>query len=195
MAEILSPIQPEDNGLAFSDVEIGIIKKLFSGNDKMLMALRNFMLQFEVTQDELAMLASLSPSEINFLRNKVFIPRANRESKLQKISDVWGSLQISNMGVSEAYPHLLAREQQITYYSQRLDALEGKNSTESQFSLNKCVENIEDKDPIEAYVGFVVRNTILLQTDFHINLLRTFAGRKEETVEEIKKRLGKDSAE
>lgn len=193
MAEILSPIQPEDNGLAFNDLEIALIKKLFAGNDKMLMALRNYMLQFELTEEEQALMNGLTPDAINFLRNRVFVPKANRTNRLQKIGDAWGSLQISSMGVEEAYPHLLARENQIAYYNQQLDILEGK--AEKTMTLDSCVKDVSHMSPIEAYTNFIVRNTILIQTDYHINLLKTFAGREEETVEDVKKRLSKDSAE
>lgn len=193
MAEILSPIQPEDNGLAFNDLEIIFIKKLFAGNDKMLMALRNHLLQFELTDEDNGLLKTLSPDALQFLRDRVFVPRANRTSKLQRIGDAWGSLQISNMGVDEAYPHLLAREAQIAYYNQMIDLLEGKET--KGMNLDECVTDIAKKSPIEAYVNFVTRNTILLQTDFHINLLKTFAGRENESVEDVKKRLKKDSAE
>lgn len=191
MAEILSPIQPEDNGLAFNDLEIALIKKLFS-NEKMLMAVRNHMLQFDLTDEEQGLLSTLTPDALQFLRNRVFVPRADRNSKLQRISDCWGSLQVSNMGADEAFLHLQAREEQIAFYNERLDVLEGKPEVRKLWDY---VSNITGKTPAEAYVGFVVRNTILLQTDFHMNLLKTFAGREDESVEELKNRLRKDSAE
>lgn len=194
MAEILSPIQPKDNGLAFNDLEISLIKKLFAGNDKMLMAVRNHMLQFELTEEEKGLLSTLSPDAIQFLRDRVFVPRANRLSKLQKIGDAWGSLQVNNMGAEEAYLHFLAREGQIAFYNQQLDMLNGDVPTKT-IKLNDYVSDISNKTPQDAYVGFVIRNTILLQTDYHMNLLKTFAGRDDESVEEVKKRLSKDSAE
>lgn len=195
MAEdILSPIQPEDNGLAFTDPEIRLIKKLFASNDAMLMAIRNHMLQFPLSENEQGLLKTLDEEAITFLRDRVFLPRANKTSKLGKIGDVWGSVGVKDMSPDEAYPHFLAREKQIAYYAQQLLSLD-QRPTVAEYYLSDMVANIASKEPLQVFVDFAVRNTILIQTDYHLNLLKTFAGQKEETPEEAKKRLQANSAE
>jgi hypothetical protein len=184
----------QDNKLAYTDGEITLIKKLFAGNDALLMAIRNHMLQFGTTDEEKKVLSTLGEPEIALL-TKVFAPRANRENSLGKIGDIWGSIDTRGMSPDQAYPHYLSRELVVEYITQQLGSLGKTKDYIGTITLESMVERpFGKRDPLDLFVGVNSRNTLFVHIDHHLNLLKIFAGKEEESVEDAKKRLLADSS-
>lgn len=184
----------QDNKLAFTDGEITLIKKLFAGNDALLMAIRNHLLQFGTTEEEEKQLALLG-EDAKALLAKSLAPRANRDNSLGKIGDIWGSIDTRGLSPEQAYPHYLIREKVVNYLTQQLDTMGNTIVPVYEMVLESFAQPpFEDKSPLDVFVGINARNTLFVHVDHHLNLLRIFAGQKEESVEDAKKRLLADSA-
>ena len=175
---------------AFSDVEIALIKGLFTENETVVNAVRNHFLQFEKTAEHGAALAMLTKEHKAFLR-KLFVPMANASQGIQRISDAWGSIETNN-GAEQTYPVALAREWQLDYMEQQLKLLDGIG--EEKMTLASLVARPLPRNPQEVFINIHSRKSIFILVDQQLALVLMFAGHKDESIDDMKKRLQKDSS-
>jgi hypothetical protein len=178
--------------MRFTDTELSLIKNTFAENEALLKALRKFFLQLPLSKPEKESIQNLS-KDVKAVIRKTFLPEIDGDAPFHQVIDLWMTLEIKGKDIDVVYQDALARQELIQYLNDRLLELEevlpeGVSSDFAEYS------KIEGKDPLDVYIGLTVRNTMLAHTEMQLNQFQVLAGEKDETVEETKERLFKNSA-
>lgn len=178
--------------MRFSDSELSLIKNTFSDNEPILKAIRKVFLQIPLSESEEKIIKEVSSNKnLVALLRKTFLPEIDGDAPLHQVIDLWMTLEIKDKDVDTVYHSAIARQKLITYLDETMETLAGKK-VKDKIDFNSLTDI--SKDPLSVYVNLIVRNTILAHTEMQLNQLSVLAGTKEETVEETKERLFKNSA-
>jgi hypothetical protein len=178
--------------MRFNDVELGLIKNTFSENEILLKAIRKFFLELPMSESEELLVRNMT-KEVKAVVRKTFLPELEGDAPFHQVIDLWMTLEIKGKDVESVYTEALAREELIKYINEKLLDIEGVLPTDQEIKFSDYVK-IDDKDPVEVFIGLTVRNTMLAHVEMQLNQFQVLAGKKEETVEETKERLFKNSA-
>lgn len=178
--------------LRFTDSELSLIKNTFSDNEPILKAIRKVFLQIPLSESENKIITEITNNKslVSLLR-KTFLPEIDGDAPLHQVIDLWMTLEIKDKDVDAVYHSAVARQKLITYLEETVQILSGKK-VKDQIVFSSLTDM--SKDPLSVYVNLIVRNTILAHTEMQLNQLSVLAGTKEETVEQTKERLFKNSA-
>lgn len=182
--------------LMFTDTELSQIKGIFAENDEYLYAVRKVLLQFPMTKEERALVQTVTTPEVYALLKKRIHPEIDPEAPLFQLADHYQSLtsELSAKGVEEMAPRLEAKQLEIDYLDQQFEALRDLENAPNPVIILDYLKRIKDVPAEKAYIGNMARNFIFSWVDSSLNFLKTIAGKKQETVEEQKKRLERDSS-
>lgn len=188
-------MQPEKGQyFIFSEAELSLIKNTFSDNDELLYAIRNVLLQFPVSDGQKATLSvGLNENVISVLRKRIIpeiaptFPLGQLPSLLTTISKDLGIRDVVDME-----PQFQAKELEIAYLEQQFNKLEGKSNDES-INLKRMGE-LKGKTRHEQFVDMTAYLFLLGYIDPMLGMMKNLAGTKEETPEEQKNRLTRDSS-
>lgn len=171
--------------LRYSDEEIKLIKSTFAENEALLKSLKKFFLQMGLTEWDEKLLSSIKgKNDITKLFYKVFLPSLSDDLPLERIIDLWKVYaDLDNKRIEEQKTVIEATKTTIKYVEQQLAELEGEK--EQNINYNELTEG--DVSDVIAYKN--IASVIIGQL---VNL-KAIAGQKEETPEEQKKRLERDS--
>lgn len=170
--------------MRYSDAELGVIKNTFADRDDLLKKLRAFFLD---KGDKV----ELSEEALKVVR-KTFLPEIEIDAPLHQIVDLYLTLDIKNKTPDETRDMVLSREILIKYFNERLVNLEGKE-VKNTLDLDE-LKKVEGKSPEEISIDMNARNTIIFHLEQCLMQLKILAGSKEETPEQTKERLQKDSS-
>lgn len=181
--------------MRFSDVELGLIKGLFANNDDLIFALRKVFLQKPLSDAETAALTSIQTPEGEALIRKIFRPTIDGNAPLFQLTDphigLYADMKNSTPDVS--YPVICAKKLELKYVAQCLDELFGKTAKDRML-LETLIEREPTKTNKELiFIELNTWNYLLAYIDSTVQQIRFLAGSKEETVEETKERLEKNS--
>lgn len=178
--------------MRFSDSELEIIKSIFSENDAILIALRKVFLQFPLSVDESKLILNnfFGKDEVIKVLRKAYLPELDPDAPLHQLIDLWMTVDIKDKEPEKAINQLVARDIVIKYLDQQLNLLANPQS-KIDIKLSSLIEIGEAR---ETYSNFIARNTIIQHTEMQLSMLNTLAGYKEETLENTKARLLKDSS-
>lgn len=182
--------------MRFDDSELSLMKSLFSENEDLLFLFRKSLLQFGLTESEEISVRSAMTPPVALLIRKIFLPELEADAPLFQLSDMVNGLNIemkSNKTEEEMYIQIDAKDIEIDYLDQQLLVIEGKTSKEAGISLVNLAR-IKGKEGRQAYVDIIARNWLLSYIDSNIQQVKFLAGKKEESVEDTKKRLSQDSS-
>lgn len=178
----------------YTDDQIGLIKATF--NEHTLMAIRKYLLQSELNDDEYGIVESLSdkPEAIDFLRNAL-IPRINADAPIDNLHDVFGGVDL-NANVEYVNYDMEARQLSIDYFEELINLLVLKEiKSDYKIKLTDLTYN-RNNTPEKNYINIRARNIQIIQhIEFQIKQIMYFYGLEEETEEEQKKREKQDSVE
>lgn len=187
-------MQPEkDQYFIFSEAELSLIKNTFSENDELLYAIRNVMLQFPVSDGQRAMLSvGLTPAVIAVLRKRI-LPELAPTFPIGQLPSVLTTLtkDIGSRPVEEMAPQFEAKEIEIQYIEQQFKELE--TGEKGSISL-KELGVLTGKDDRQRFVDMTAYLFLLGYIDPMLGMIKNLAGAKDETPEEQKKRLTRDSS-
>lgn len=174
--------------MRYSDIELSLIKNTFAGDETNLYAVRKHMLGATLTEAEDKFIKELTP-ELKVLLNKCFNPVIDGDSPFFQLVDMKMPLSPDLKGKTreEAEDIIAIKQVEIDYIQSRLDAFDGIHSD------GLSLEKMADLRAPNAFVNIQARNYLLSYIDSFVNDLRNLAGQKEETVEQTKQRLAKDS--
>jgi len=175
----------------FSDDEISLIKGTFKDNLDLLKAIRKSVLQMELTEKEDVALRTMLKKDVMKVVKKCFLPEIDGDAPIMQTVDLWATLNFSTLNPDLALLHIKSRKRLIEYIGQRMQSLEGIIS-ENIISF-KEMSSLKGT-PEDIYIDLFARNTIVMHTEQQINQLNVLANEKEETEEDIKERLKKDSS-
>lgn len=181
--------------LMFSDVELEVIKKTFANNEDLLFAVRKVLLQGELTEEEKKMIkAFITPEAMGVIRKRI-LPEIDLESPFGQIGNLLFTLQdhLKVKGVEEMTPLFEAKSVEIHYLNQQLEILADIDGKIIPTVRLKDLATFDGKEPSRLYADITAYNFILGYVDPMLLHLKTMAGQKTETIEEVKKRIQRDS--
>lgn len=183
---------PKKQQSRYSDEELGIIKNTFEENENLAKALRKYFIQFELSKEDNSLLDNFirSKKNVQSVLRKTFLPTIDGNAPIHQVFDLWMTIGIKEKSPEQAYPLLLSRAMVIKYLDSRLTELEGGKKTKTSIAKLLITKN---KSQLEAYVNITTRNIIIEHTEMQIAQLLILAGSKEETLEQVKERLLKNS--
>lgn len=179
--------------IRFSDTEMKIIKDVFAGNIELLQAIRKVFLQLPLSAVDQAMLITVKNADILKVIRKAYLPEIEGDAPFHQVIDLWMTVEIKGKDPKDAYLEMVAREKLITYLDQQLQVLGGA-SFEDGIKFAELTKILPKTKADEMYVNMVVRNTVIQHNEMQIAMFDVLAGRKDETTEETKERLAKDSS-
>jgi len=178
--------------MRYSDGELEIIKSTFAEQDELLIALRKSLLQMPMNAVDLSLVELAKKPAILALLRKVLLPTLDPDAPFHQLVDLWMTLQIGDKIPAEMRPIMVARQTVISYLDQELSFLEGQKVS-NRIIFADLIPN-KDKTDWEAYSDLLARNTIIAHLEMQLNGLKMLGGQKDETVDQTKERLKKDSA-
>ena len=181
-------MRDKDQVFIFNDAELKLIKATFAENDALLYSIRKVLLQFPLTPAEMAyLMQSMTPDVLAVVKKRVF-PDLDPESPLGQLADYRTLLtQDLKTKMPDEVEHLLrANEIEREYLAQQMARLENIEIVSDGIQLASLRDS---KDPIQlkAYLD------ILGYVDPMLLYLKSIAGQKEETVQQQKERMKRDS--
>lgn len=183
-------VEKKKQTIRYTDGELEIIKATFADNEELLKAIRKHFLQIPLDPIDQDIIKQVKGGVLKVLR-KSFLPEIDGNAPFHQVIDLWMTLEIKDKRPEEVAYLAEAREKLIDYLDQQLSLLE-ETIKKPKIMFHKLVEK-KDKTAIELYTDLTVRNTVIAHTEMQINQLFVLAGRKEETTEQTKERLLKDS--
>lgn len=179
--------------MRYSDSELSVIKTTFVENDELLKAIRKFFLQLDMTVAEKGMIKEIkNKPELLAVLRKSFLPTIDGDAPFQQVVDLFMTLKIDDKDPEQALVHIMSRKLLIDYLEQQLRELETGKSIGG--IIFEDLTSFDKKDTTESYVNLLTRNTIIGHTEMQLNQFIVLAGQTDETVEQTKDRLFKNSA-
>lgn len=182
--------------MRFNDAELSLMKALFAGNDELLFTIRKVLLQFKLTEQEEVNLRKLINDTTFSLLKKVFLPELDPDSPLFQMADMVLGLSgdIKDKAVEFATPFIKAKQTEIDYISQQMKVLKSSDAPQTLKLADMGNLKLTKTNQEIVYTNVIARNYLLSYVDTNIQQIKYLAGLKEETVEETKARLQKDSS-
>lgn len=180
--------------MRYSDDELRMIKANFAENESLLLLMRKAMFQFPMSAEERELLSNqFSSEEINKLMRKTFLPEIQDDIPLGQSIDLWMTVEMRDKDPQRVMVDLLVRKRLIERLETGLECLKGVVPVDFD-PVVKYSPNIVMSESYDEYVRVNSRNTYISHIEQQLIQLKLLAGLKEETIEESKERLKKDSA-
>lgn len=183
----------------FNSEELSLLKNTFAENEPLLYTVRKVFLQFELTKDEKVHLKSAITPEVVEVLKKRILPDLSPDYPLGQIPSMMTTLteQLKSNGVAEMSPHFESKRVQEQYLRQQFEALEAiladKEVAKPKIVLT-ALGDLTGKSDEQAYVEMTAYLFLLGYIDPMMILIRSIAGEKEETLEQQKQRMTRNSS-
>lgn len=177
----------KEQQMRISDEEISVLKNTFAENDVLLKSVRKAMLGLPMDADERTYLNQVfSNPQLKKVVRRCFLPEIEGDVPLGQNMDLWMTISFVDRTPEMAHLVMQARHLLIEMLESGL-----KQLTEPEF-IN-LVQFEVTKDAEQDYIHLTARNSFINHLDQQLIQIKFLAGRKEETVEQTKARLQKDS--
>ncbi len=179
--------------MRYQDSELELIKTTFAENDDVLIALRKYFLQLPMTEVEKSFIAKLGQDKLilSILR-KTFLPTIDGDAPFNQVIDLWMTVELKGKTPEEAYIDINARKKLISYLDSMLCSLEGSAVGVISFEDLSAILPRSEADTM--LMNFIARNSAISHVEQQLSMLSILSGQKNETVEQTKERLKKDSS-
>lgn len=180
----------------FNKTEYGLMRSLFKENDDLIYGIRKVLLGIKPNKHEQDMLnKTLENKDVIDLIRKWFMPEIDGDSPLFQIVDFTQSLNLelkANKMADQMFIEIEAKNIEQDYINQRLAVLFGEKPKKDDITLEDLANlKLEDKEKV--LINTIARCWLLAYIDSNLNQMKTLATSKEETLEEAKARLAKNS--
>ena len=178
--------------MRYSDKELSLIKNTFAEQLDLMVLIRKFLLQGEMTEEEMKTIKRYTDNtEVLTILKKAVNPKIDKLAPPFETVDLFSSMDMNPTPYDHAYRAINARTLAGKYLDDRFATLAGESPKEVQFdTLHIPTEDIE-----QTYLNLIARNFLLSHIDSQLfNSLMVIAGQKNETPEQQKKRLTQDSS-
>jgi len=179
----------KQNHPRFTDDELSLIKDIFADNDELIRICYRVFFQLPLTLDEESIVKNtFKGDELYSIFDKLFCPRLENEQTFLGIDD-WFDLQFSDKSLIEARYLILARQKSINYVRQQLNVLFGKKEEELKEQIKFSSLTEIEKEESLVLIDLTARKEIINKVRMLFSTLRTWAGQKKESKEQMIKRL------
>jgi hypothetical protein len=171
-----------------SKADIELIRNTFGGSgEELLYHIRDVFLQFEAKE------APKFTDDVLSIVRKYVIPELSPDLPIKAQADLYFSLDnIKQIPPEVAYIHIKAMDLMIEYLEQQFAELSSGVKDDMSLSLSYFKEK-KLKTEEDRFVDMVAYQSIVAYIENSLDRLRTVANSKDETEEEIAKRLEMDS--
>jgi hypothetical protein len=187
---------PEKNQVfMFSDGELQLIKSVFADNDELIYAIRNVMLQFEVTKEQKEMIRAQVTPEVAKILEKKLLPFVDGTAPLTQLADLRQTLtnDLRVKTVEEMEPLFKAKQLEIEYLEQQFNLVKYHDATLVIGIRLARLAELHGKTPEQLFIDTTARNFILGFVDPMLRDFKVLAGTKGESLEKQKERLSRES--
>jgi|688.fasta_scaffold648390_2 hypothetical protein len=167
----------------YSDKELSIIKNTFADKPELLIALRKFMLQLQMTKADKEILEAVKDKETLAVVRKAFLPEIDGDAPLNQVIDLWMTVDLKDKTPEQVSDLIESRGMLIQYLEEQLSSLEGVK-IEKGLKLSKMIDG--------TYVGLLTRNTILGHTEMQLQMFSILASQPD--AEQVKNRVEANSS-
>lgn len=178
----------KEQKMRVSDVEISILNALFADNEALLIAIRNLFFGI-ATKEESKFVedAFTGKKEALTLMRKMFLPELAPEIPIGQTIDLWRTVDIKDKDDHDFLSQMVSTSTLIEYLETSLKLL-------ADPSLDGVELNINAKK-IDKYTKpeILARNNFISHVEGVLMQMKILAGMKNETPEQIKERIAKNS--
>ena len=177
--------------MRYSDSELLFLNNMFAEGYDLLVLIRKFLLQGEMTEHEKKLFEGFNPDLIKILR-KTYLPEIDLNCPIGQIVDLWSNIDTKNKDVESTAPDMESRKILVDYLKERFDAL-----TENRFDSKIKFDELgysENKSKYQNFIDLSARNSLIQHIDFQTGQLWILSGQRKESLHEIQKRLFRDSS-
>lgn len=178
----------------FNEAELRLIKATFADNDDLLYAIRKVLLQFPMTEKEKEAVKTQVTPEVWAIVKKRINPDIDEDAPFGQIGDIYHTARtkLESKGVEEMQPHFDALKIVVDYLNQQFEYLKDINMpTFAAIQLDSLKEITSNH--YSNYVNHTARNFLIGFVDSMLFMLKGIAGQKEETPEQQKERITRNS--
>ena len=186
-------MNPEkDQIYIYNSGELSLIKNTFAENEPLLYAIRKVLFQFELTDADKALLKLVNESVLNVLKKRI-LPEISNVFPLGQLPSLIAILSqdLKVKDVPEIAPQFAIKKLQIAYLEQQFKVLAGED-VEQKIRLSDMA--VITEDPEENYINMSTYLFLLGYIDPMLIMIKTIAGNKDETLEQLNTRLKRDSS-
>jgi len=182
----------KDQIYIFNNEELSLIKNTFAENEPLLYAIRKVFYQFELTESDIKLLKLVNPAVLNVLKKRI-LPDLSNVFPMGQFPTILSTLttELKSKGVEEMAPHFESMALKVAYIRQQFAKLVDL-STPEPIQLNQLAE-LEGKSAEQRFIDMNAYLFLLGYIDPMLIMIKTIAGKKEETLEELTARLKRDS--
>ena len=183
--------------IRFTDSDLTLMKALFAGNDELFYAIRTVMFQLPLTERQVDILKESMNDEVSALLHKVFIAGLDPDSPLFQMTHLALSLgaEIKGLSPEGAWPFIKAKKIEGDFMLQQLDALKNPGKKPKIVLEDLIKLDYPESKMEEAFVNITAWNFLLNFIDSQLQQTKYLAGRTEETIEQTKERMKRDSSQ
>lgn len=183
--------------MRFNDGELSMIKNTFAENEALLLAIRKVFLQFELSQTDKDILRVFKGKKGLFdLVSKTFKPELESGAPIHQLIDLWMTVDFKEKTLEEIEIQLDSRQILIDLLEQQLKGLsEIVAGKEPKYKLLLSdLAKRGGKSAKEFYARLTARNMLITHVEMQLSQLDILAGVKDESVEQTKEKLFKNSS-
>ncbi len=170
----------------FTNEELSLIEATFKDQEGLLILLRRFILQDELTEDEMIYLKqSMTPEVLKVVR-KTINPALDKGAVLNGTVDLFSNLDLAQVYLDHAVLQIKARRLVNNFLTQRFDALEGKK-VKKEIVFDDLTAEVDDKETL--YTNMLARNFLLSFIDTQGLRQLEILALTNETPEQAKERM------
>ena len=176
--------------LRYSDAELEFLNNTFAEKYELLVIIRKFLLQGELTEHEKHLFSTFNPDLLRII-GKTYLPELDLATPIGQLVDLWSNIDTKNKDIEGGWLEMAARQILVSYVRGRFQAIaEGKFDSEPRL---KDLEFSKNKTKEQNFIDMSARNSIIQHIDFQTGQLWILAGQKRESIQEIQKRLFRNS--
>ena len=183
-------IKKEYQILRYSNAELEFLNNTFAEKQELMILIRKFLLQGELTENEKNLFATFNPDLLKIL-GKTYLPEIDLTTPIGQIVDLWSNIDTKNKDVDNAWLEMAARQVLVNYVKGRFQAI-ADQKFDSEPRL-KDLEFSKSKTKEQNFIDMSARNSIIQHIDFQTGQLWILAGQRRESLKEIQARLFRNS--
>jgi len=183
----------------YNSEELSLIKNTFAENEPLLYIVRKVFLQFPLSKDELVHLKSAINDDVVTILKKRILPDLSDDFPLGQIPSMMTTLtdHLRSKDVGEMEAQFDSKVQQEEYLNQQFTALEAilaEKAVPKPTVVLADLGKIAGKSPEQAYIDMTSYLFLLGYIDPSFIMIKAIAGEKDETIEQQKERMTRNSS-
>ena len=169
----------------FTNRELELVKETFAENEELVKACYKVFFQLPLSElEERAVQNTFVSPDLRNLFDKLFCPGLENEQLFYGVDD-WLDVMLDRP-VAEAVHYIRARELSVNFIKQQINKL-FDNATEVIMFKDLTPNNTKTEDRI--FIDLLARKEIIAKVRQMFGTLQVWAGKKEESAEDMMKRL------